>query len=1078
MDVSPDPRPRGLVPPPARGPIRLGPLAGETTLSFLDRLADRYRVGVRDFVPALLSTDSGLFKGYRVDGEVFLNAEARALVAVFCNVPPDHLRRALPTWCAQEPVGPSGAGPAGRFRFGTVLAAMGVGCRPCAAARTGRTRPVRLYLPPQARVCPRHRRWMLGDHRVDGALLGVEHVDLSGLPEILTAHRRHLRMLRHQPDAARAFEVAHAVVTSWWAQQWPREEYWPRRVRRITPPGEDPGWWRLLARDVVTYPETVAVASLLARARHRRRVLDGTVGHRPHTVADAPALVAELARRTERPWLPGHIAGASAGPLYTWLRGGARARAEGADTSRMWNVHMAHRPRLLARELQEHRDGARRPDEASRGPRLHPDRAFSTGLEHARAYAARHGHLAAPIGTRFEGFPLGRWLSNHRKQQAMPPEYVAMLDALDPWWKPSWTVKWQRAYYRAREQWRVAGGLRPEQGFPHVDLGLGEWLHAQCADYDGLHPAQRRLLAEIGLTEQAARTARPRRRNMGAHFERALACARAHVETDGTLVTTTVDTVRDGFPLGQWLANQRSKDRAWRLSHDTPSPRAAALSAIDPWWNPAWGPEWQRAHHRARTLVTQGHDLDPAAGFPAADDTLAAWLSAQCMAYGTLSRQQQSLLAGIGLTADRARAVEPRPRPPRTAVPSRPRPAESAASFSRGLEHARSYRDEHGTLAVVAPDTVHAGFGLGRWLSRRRAHARADMRGNRLPCPETLALDALDPWWCPSWPHAWQLALRRVRDHLDTGRPLDADHDFRGFARASRTWLRRQRAHYDDLHPGQRHLLAEIGLDREKAHTRPIGAHAETALTHARAYHTAHGNLIMPRSTVHDGFPLDRWLVRQRRLARLENTPHACHRALTAIDPWWNPPWNMRWQHAYQRAHTAHTLGVTDADTHAWTAVQRNLRHRLHPEQRALLARMGITATARTSQPAGTTTRVPPTNPGLAHARAYADRVGDLAVAARARHDDFPLGMWLIRQRARARRARTSPATIAALDTIDPWWNPPWAFPWQRAYHQARTRPHHDPEITPWIRAQHTNWPHLHPEQQHLLTEIGIHPNP
>lgn len=756
MDVSPDPRPRGIVPPPARGPIRVGPLAGETTLSFLDRLADRYRVGVRDFVPALLSTDSGLFKGYRVDGEVYLNAEARDLVAVFCDVPPDHLRRALPTWCAQEPVGPSGAGPAGRFRFGGVLAAMGAGCRPCAVTRTGRTRPVRLYLPPHARVCPRHRRWMLGDHRVDEALLGVEHVDLSGLPEILTAHRRHLRMLRHRPDAAGAFEVARAVVTSWWAQQWPQEEHWPRRIRRITPPGEDPGWWRLLARDVVTYPETVAVASLLAQARHRRRVLEGTVGHLPHTVADAPTLVAELARRTERPWLPGHIAGSSAGPLYTWLRGGARARGEGADTNRVWNVHMAHRPRPLARELQEYRDRARRPDEASRGPRLHlglrhlPDRAFSTGLEHARAYAARHGHLAAPIGTRFEGFPLGRWLSKHRKHQAMPPEYVAMLDALDPWWKPSWTVKWQRTYYRAREQSRVAGGLRPEQGFPRVDLGLGEWLHAQCTDYDGLHPAQRRLLAEIGLTEHAARTARPRRRNMGAHFERALACARAHVETDGTLVTTTVDTVRDGFPLGQWLANQRSKDRAWRLSHDTPSPRATALSAIDPWWNPAWDLEWQRAHHRARTLLSQGHDLDAAAGFPAADDTLAAWLSTQCMAYGTLSRQQRGLLADIGLTADRARAVEPRPRPPRTAVPARPRPAESAASFGRGLEHARSYLDEHGTLAVVTPDTVHAGFGLGRWLSRRRAHARADTRGNRLPCPETLALDALDPWWCPS----------------------------------------------------------------------------------------------------------------------------------------------------------------------------------------------------------------------------------------------------------------------------------------------------------------------------------------
>ncbi|MFJ5105207.1 hypothetical protein [Streptomyces sp. NPDC088554] len=206
------------------GSARLAPLQSETNLSYLDRLADRYRLGVRDLIPALLQVGGGLFKGYRTDGEMYLNAEARARISVFCRVPEDALGRALPAWAAKEPLAPDGEGAAGRFRFGVVVPAAGEGCRLCTAARTGRAKPARLYLKPHTRICPRHRRWMLGTHWVDGAPAGTEQIDLTGLPEMLAAHRRHLQLLRHRPDAARAFEVAHAVLVSWWAQQWPEEE--------------------------------------------------------------------------------------------------------------------------------------------------------------------------------------------------------------------------------------------------------------------------------------------------------------------------------------------------------------------------------------------------------------------------------------------------------------------------------------------------------------------------------------------------------------------------------------------------------------------------------------------------------------------------------------------------------------------------------------------------------------------------------------------------------------------------------------------------------------------------------------
>lgn len=1047
------------------GPVRLAPLQGETNLSYLDRLADRYRLGVRDLIPALLQVGGGLFKGYRTDGEVYLNAEARARITAFSRVPEKILKRALPAWTAQEPLSPDGAGAAGRFRFGAVVPDAGEGCRQCTAARTGRTKPARLYLQPHTRICPRHGRWMLGTHWIDGAPADTEQIDLTGLPEIVTAHRWHLQLLRHRPDASEAFEVAHAVVVSWWAQQWPEEEQWPQRARQSAPAGADPGWWRLLTRDAVTYPETVALASVLTDERTGQRLLADTGGHLPHTLTYAPGLVAELARATERPWLSDRLASTSAGPLLVWVQQCVRAGTGSAVAGPGWTLHMAHRPRTIARELTAYRKAAHQDEKTTDGARLHlglrhtSDQSFTTGLAHARAYAAVHGHLAAPIHSRFNGFALGRWLSNHRKSPAVPPEHVAELEVLDPWWRPPWTVMWQRTYYEARDHARARGGLRPERGFPATSFGLGEWLYNQCTGYADLHPAQQRLLSDIGLTPEAVQAARPRRKHMATHFERTLAGARAYARAHGTLVNATADTVQDGFKLGQWLANQRSKDRAYQLRHGAPSSRALALSAIDPWWNPPWTLEWQRSWHQAHTHVQDGHVLDAAAGFPGTSSTLATWLTNQCAQYDTLQPDQQDLLAQIGLSADRA-------------CDAAARPAENEADFATGLGYARSYHSAYGTLAA-AINTVHDGFELGRWLRRQRQHARTDADTGAPQSVAAQTLTSVDPWWCPPWSLAWQRSWQHIHQQVQAGHQLDATHEFRSFAPAERAWLLRQIRHYADLHSGQQRLLADIGLTEESTRPRPLSPYAETALEHARSYTAAHGSLATPYCAVHDGFPLGPWLARQRLLAQNTNTPYALHHALATLDPWWNPPWPMRWQRGYHHARTTTT-------TNSWASAQRAAWHRLHPQQRTLLTHIGITPQQREPARRREANRSYPPSPGLAHARAWAEETGNLCVPKSTHHDGFPLGVWLIQQRRKAGQRRLSPATLHTLNEIDPWWNSPWPYHWHRTYHQARTCHHtgqpYPPRITSWIQTQHRNWPRLHPQQQHLLTTIGIHP--
>lgn len=71
-------------------------------------------------------------------------------------------------------------------------------------------------------------------------------------------------------------------------------------------------------------------------------------------------------------------------------------------------------------------------------------------------------------------------------------------------------------------------------------------------------------------------------------------------------------------------------------------------------------------------------------------------------------------------------------------------------------------------------------------------------------------------------------------------------------------------------------------------------------------------------------------------------------------------------------------------------------------------------------------------------------------------------------------------AASGEIQEAPSWWNPPWPYHWHRTYHQAQTCHHtgqpYPPRTTTWIQTQHRNWPRLHPQQQHLLTTIDIHP--
>jgi hypothetical protein len=894
------------------------------------------------------------------------------------------------------------------------------------------------------------------------------------------AHKRHRKLLRRGAAAVGAFEVAQAVTASWWQRSWSREQLWPARLRALWESRMEWETWQVVAREAVTYPETVALAGLLADGGFRRRVVAEARGGVPFRLADLPSLPVAVARCLQRPWLAEELAAQTSGPLFTWAHQWVRAHRGGqAGEREVWAVAPAHRPRPVAYELAEAARSAGRSAgvKRRRGHSRQADEAFAAGLSYARRYLQEHGNLAVQKDTVVDSFRLGDWLHNHKTRAwALSQERVEALEALDVWWNVPWPTQWQRSYYRARDHAAVHGPPDAAAGFPHTHVLNGEWLYLQCSQYGSLHAEQRRLLAAIGITGEVARTARPRRASLQAGFEAALEHARAYAAEHGHLAISGKRITYQGYPLGAWLTSQRSRARRARSA----TKRSLALDAIDPWWNPPWPLAWQRTYTHVRRLVESGQQLDASAGFPGIDAELARWLSQQRAAPQSLHPDQRRLLAEIGVVTGHAAKA--------TATgPNNQAPHGAGLLQDAGLADARSFAAEHGHLAV-AYDHVHNGYPLGRWLASQRSRDRQHARSTGSPWPRGQLLASLDPWWNPPWHYSWQRRYQQARGLWQAGRLLlpgtPAVHHGESEGRVDEAaetaaWLRRQCARHDVLQPEQQNLLADIGITATTARMLAAAARpapADLGVEHARRYAGEHGSLAITVESSHHGFPLGGWLMRQRHRAAQGRIEAERLAALNALDAHWNPPWPLAWQRAYHRTRTATASDTITEAERRWITIQTRLWDSLHPLQQQLLTQLG--AEPATTPPAITPQRRYPPSKGLPHARSYAAEHGHLAVPTPTKHAGFPLGSWLLQQRRKARSGRPSARTLQELTVLDPWWNPPWPFTWQRHYHQHRTlrataQPL-PPELQRWTLKQTALWEQLHPYQQALLSSIGI----
>lgn len=160
------------------------------------------------------------------------------------------------------------------------------------------------------------------------------------------------------------------------------------------------------------------------------------------------------------------------------------------------NLRLRH---FLGRLPDEHQQAL----DALGMPWATPAQTFGSMLEHARAWAAEHGHLAVPVKADLGGHKLGTWLATQRRKAKtfrLAADHHEALAALDPHWDASW-MDWKRKYARAKALVHTSGWRFTTSSLhaSREDRATMNWLYKQRLQFFRLQEGQQDLLLQLGI---------------------------------------------------------------------------------------------------------------------------------------------------------------------------------------------------------------------------------------------------------------------------------------------------------------------------------------------------------------------------------------------------------------------------------------------------------------------------------------------------------------------------------------------------------------------------------------------------
>lgn len=249
-----------------------------------------------------------------------------------------------------------------------------------------------------------------------------------------------------------------------------------------------------------------------------------------------------------------------------------------------------------------------------------------------QSFARREGHCLVPQRHQEGDVLLGSWVNEQRQSRAlMSTERVELLESLPGWEWDVLAARWESTFRRLEDYVAEFGTSLVPSSYRDNGGRLGAWVQHQRLSRAELPPNRAaRLEALPGWSWD------PHGEAWRAGFDVLVAyCARTGTSR------VPFDHSEDGYPLGKWLAKQRSRQE--RMESD----RRALLEALPGWSWDALGDRWEEAFALLQAYAgREGTARVPVAHFESGV-RLGGWVDSQRQRRSRLSPQRAQRLSEL-----------------------------------------------------------------------------------------------------------------------------------------------------------------------------------------------------------------------------------------------------------------------------------------------------------------------------------------------------------------------------------------------------------------------------------------------
>jgi len=398
---------------------------------------------------------------------------------------------------------------------------------------------------------------------------------------------------------------------------------------------------------------------------------------------------------------------------------------------------------------------------------------WNEGLTQLKAYLKQTGVARPPHDHQAkDGYKLGRWVTKQRsRQDSLTPERKRLLELLPGW---SWDTRgdqWNEGLTQLKAYVKQTGVARPPHDHQAKDgYKLGQWVGSQRVKKKTLTPNQ------IALLESLKGWSWDR---FSDQWNEGFAQLKIYVKKNGEARPSNDYQTKNGFQLGAWIRNQRSRPDL------VTAERKRFLESLEGWsWNPFFSDQWNKAFLQLQKYVKKTGKARPPKNHQDENGfRLGEWVCRQRQTRETLKPEQIEILNSLtGWSWDLL-----------------------ADQWNEAFEKLKEFAVEFGGANPLQNFKTKDGFALGTWVQIQRSYREL------LTLERKRLLDSLTGWSFDPLADQWNKAFAQLKAYVkETGiaRPPH-DHQAKDGYKLGQ-WVSVQRGNKNKLAKERKRLLESL----------------------------------------------------------------------------------------------------------------------------------------------------------------------------------------------------------------------------------------------------------------------------